>query len=227
MARAAVFYLIPGDEVPAPRWPPDLDVVATVTEPDPAAKAGLAEALQAIASGQAEVLLVARLGVAAGSLGELVRLVEWLEARSASLVAIDLRLDTAQAEGRRSIRLLREIHRWGREPELPRRPPGRPGLEAVAPDVAHRISRLRESGLSLHGIAAALNADGIPTPRGGLCWRASSVQSALGYRRPRPPAPGAPPPGPAGGAPPPGRPPRPRKPGPPGRGSRPGPGGRR
>jgi len=55
---------------------------------------------------------------------------------------------------------------------------------------------LRDRGLSLEAIAATLNSEGVPTPRGGARWRPSSVQSALGYRRPRPPAPGAPPPPP-------------------------------
>jgi hypothetical protein len=43
----------------------------------------------------------------------------------------------------------------------------------------------------LQAIAATLNADGVPTPRGGARWRPSSVQAALGYRRPPPPPPGA------------------------------------
>ena len=69
---------------------------------------------------------------------------------------------------------------------------GRPGLTSHAPEIARRIAELRERGLSLNAIAAALNDEGIPTPRGGSEWRASSVQAALGYRRPPPPPPGAP-----------------------------------
>ena len=128
-----------------------------------------------------------------GSFGELIRLLDWLAEAGADLVAADVELDTTTAQGRRMVALLREIDRWGREPgpaEPPhghpkKRPRGRPGLAAGAPHVAERIAELRERGLSLQAIADALNADGVPTPRGGAQWRPSSVQSALGYRRPR------------------------------------------
>ena len=95
------------------------------------------------------------------------------------------------------VALLREIDRWSRAGG-DRAARGRPGLGAASPALAERIARLRAEGLSLSAIAARLNQEGVPTPRGGAQWRASSVQSALGYRRPRPPLPGAPPPHPPG-----------------------------
>src|SRR6516225_4068565 len=204
--------------------PDQLEVTATVDTDD-----GLAGALEPIAAGQAGTLFVHRLESVARSFGELIRLLDWLSEAGADLVAADVGLDTATAQGRRMVALLREIDRWGREPDRPeRRPRGRPGLAHGAPHVAERIAELRDQGLSLQAIADALNAEGIPTPRGGAHWRPSSVQSALGYRRPRPPAPGAPKPPPPGGPKPhgPGR-PRPGGPGPPGPGGpgRPGPGG--
>jgi hypothetical protein len=166
--------------------------VTTVVDAD----AGLAGALEPISAGQAGTLFVHRLESVAGSFGELIRLLDWLAEAGAELVAADVGLDTATAQGRRMVALLREIDRWGRQPGRPRRPRGRPGLAAGAPDVAERIAEMRERGLSLKAIADALNAEGVPTPRGGAQWRPSSVQSAVGYRRPRPPAPGAPPPRP-------------------------------
>ena len=61
------------------------------------------------------------------------------------------------------------------------------------------------TALTLQAIADVLNAEGVPTQRGGLKWRPSSVQTAAGYRRrtrprsaddlprvPRPPAGGPP-----------------------------------
>jgi hypothetical protein len=124
-------------------------------------------------------------------------------------VVIDVELDTGSAPGRHVARVLREIERLERHPPPghPRR--GRPPLHQRAPDLARRIERLRDSGLSLQAIADALNADGAPTPRGGAEWRPSSVQAALGYRRPRPPAPDAPPPPPRPRPPAPGAPPPP------------------
>jgi hypothetical protein len=38
--------------------------------------------------------------------------------------------------------------------------------------------------MTLQAIADELNRDGVPTLRGGAMWRPSSVQAALGYRRP-------------------------------------------
>jgi hypothetical protein len=56
---------------------------------------------------------------------------------------------------------------------------------------------MRADGMTMRAIADALNAEGVPTPRGGARWRPSSVQSALGYRRAHPPVPGLPPTPPA------------------------------
>ena len=38
--------------------------------------------------------------------------------------------------------------------------------------------------MTLQAIADVLNAEGVPTLRGGAMWRPSSVQRATGYRRP-------------------------------------------
>jgi hypothetical protein len=38
--------------------------------------------------------------------------------------------------------------------------------------------------MTLQAIADRLNAEGVPTLRGGRQWRPSSVQAAVGYRRP-------------------------------------------
>jgi hypothetical protein len=48
-----------------------------------------------------------------------------------------------------------------------------------------KIKDLRESGLSLQKVADELNRLSVPTLPGGVCWRPSSVQNVLGYRRPR------------------------------------------
>ena len=39
--------------------------------------------------------------------------------------------------------------------------------------------------MTLQAIADTLNAEGVPTLRGGAQWRPSSVQSAVGYKRPK------------------------------------------
>jgi hypothetical protein len=201
MARVAVAYVSPldgdaGIDLSILAGGDDLEVVAVLRDERGARRSGLAEALQHIAAGDASTLVANRLAALAGSLRELVALLDWLEAARADLVALDVGLDSGSAAGRPSVAMLREIERWGREPEPGRAPRGRPGLAARAPELRERIAAMREQGLSLQAIADALNADGVPTLRGGALWRPSSVQATLGYRRPRPPAPGAPPPPP-------------------------------
>ena len=58
--------------------------------------------------------------------------------------------------------------------------------QATQPELRRRIVRMRRAGMTLQAIADDLNDDGVPTARGGVMWRPSSVQSALGYKRPRP-----------------------------------------
>lgn len=201
MSRAAIAYLpadvngVAADEA-AVKAVEGLEVVGIVCDGAGPRRSGLGEALERIAAGAAATLVVARLGATAGSLRELVALLDWLAAAGAELVALDVGLDTGSAVGRRIVGMLREIERWERAPEPGRRPRGRPGLAVRSPQLGERIASLRERGLSLQAIADALNADGVPTQRGGAQWRPSSVQAALGYRRPRPPVPGAPPPPP-------------------------------
>jgi hypothetical protein len=63
-------------------------------------------------------------------------------------------------------------------------PVGRPSVHDM-PALKEWIAELRESGLTLQAIADRLNAEGVPTLRGGAKWRPSSVQTAAGYRRPQ------------------------------------------
>jgi Resolvase, N terminal domain len=166
---------------------------------------GLAAALRRIAEGEAEVLMVARLADAADAPRELLALIEWLAELDADLVALDVGLDTGSPGGRQALAVLRELGRWEREPPRGRPRRGRPGLAEHAPELALQIAAMRERGLSLQAIADALNDQRVPTSRGGVRWRPSSVQSALGYRRPGPRFPGAPPPPPVPRVPPPHR----------------------
>ncbi len=162
---------------------------------------GPEEALERIGDGEASALLVVRLADVVGSLRELVALLDWLDARDRDLIALDVGLDTATRAGAHVARVLREVERWEREPPAGKPPRGRPGLVHRSPELADRIRTFRDAGKSLQAIADLLNEEGVPTPRGGDRWRPSSVQTALGYRRPRPPAPGVPPPPPPGHAP--------------------------
>ena len=51
---------------------------------------------------------------------------------------------------------------------------------AIAPELAERIRAERKGGATFQEIADRLNAEGVPTPRGGKEWRPSSLTSVLG-----------------------------------------------
>lgn len=231
-SRPAILYIHPvGDDDAAdrPAAAPGgrrFDIVAVVHDDSGEERAELAGVLRRVAGGRARAIVVPTLRSVAGSLRELVAVLDWLQAAGADLVALDVALDTGSASGRRLAATLREIAGWERRPGPGRRGRGRPGLARGAPELAERITKLRERGLSLQAIADALNAEGVPTPRGGAAWRPSSVQAALGYRRPRRPAPELPPPPPQpAGSPARRRHPPQRSPGPPAPPHRPGPRG--
>ena len=189
MPRPAIAY-IPGPEDSALELGADeyagLEVVALIDESHAPARAGLFAALDRIAAGEASTLLLARLRDACATLPDLLTLIEWLESADADLLALDVGLDTGSGGAQSVIALLRELERWNREPGPGHPPRGRPGLASHAPELRERILEMRESGLSMQAIADALNAEDVPTQRGGTHWRPSSVQAALGYRRPRP-----------------------------------------
>jgi hypothetical protein len=106
-------------------------------------------------------------------------------------VALDIGLDTASPDGFVAARALASVSSLEGE--------RRTGLAAASaapaatvepqqvediPALKQRIVSMRESGMTLQAIADVLNAEGVPTLRGGAKWRPSSVQSAAGYRRP-------------------------------------------
>jgi hypothetical protein len=151
-------------------------------------------ALDRIADGDAEVLAVPRLAHLADSAAELSRLLHWFAAGRRALVVIDVGIDTSTEAGSVAAAALEGTGGWERRPQpVPppaptpvRVPPGRPAV-ADRSELQQRILALRQQGLSLQAIADRLNAEGVPTVRGGTMWRPSSVQCATGYRRPRRP----------------------------------------
>jgi DNA invertase Pin-like site-specific DNA recombinase len=158
---------------------------------------GLRRALELIAGGDADGLAVAKLDRLSRSVVDAGAIAEWFEAAGARLVALDLNVDTSTPTGRMMLNLMATLGQWERETIGQRtrdalaavraagKPTGRPAV-ADSPELADRILELRAAGDTFQAIADELNADGIPTLRGGRCWRPSSVQSAAGYVRARP-----------------------------------------
>jgi DNA invertase Pin-like site-specific DNA recombinase len=159
------------------------------------ARPALRGALERIAAGGADTLVTARLEDLSPTVANLPPLLRWFTAPSRTLVAIDLRLDTATEAGRLAAAALTVTGRWEHDRlsartrrglQAARESGSRRGRAAVAdvPELRERIGRMREQGMTLQAIADALNEAGVPTLRGGAKWRPSSVQRAAGYRRP-------------------------------------------
>jgi DNA invertase Pin-like site-specific DNA recombinase/peptidoglycan hydrolase-like protein with peptidoglycan-binding domain len=156
---------------------------------------GLAYALQQIAEGKARGLVVSDLRRLSRSIVDLGALMEWFRDAGAGLVALDLGVDTSTPAGHEVAATLITLGDWEHERIARRtrsglaevrasgRPTGRPSV-SDRPDLVERITAMRSANMTLQAIADQLNAEGVPTLRGGAMWRPSSVQAALGYRRP-------------------------------------------
>jgi DNA invertase Pin-like site-specific DNA recombinase len=152
---------------------------------------GLAYALGRIATGDASGLVVSDLARVSHSLAELGRVLEGLARSDARFVAALPRLDSDEEAGLLALRTIIDVSRWERQRLVERTRSGmraarRKGPASVAdnPELGERIVAMRAEGMTLQAIADQLNAEGIPTVRGGAKWRPSSVQAAAGYRRP-------------------------------------------
>jgi DNA invertase Pin-like site-specific DNA recombinase len=151
---------------------------------------GLGRALQRIMDGEAQGLAVAELSRLGDSVPELGRVLEWFLQSDVRLIAASPSLDTEEEAGRLAVSTIIELSRWEHERLVERTRMGmraaqRKGPPRVAdqPELRERIARMRAEGMTLQRIADRLNAEGVPTVRGGAKWRTSSVQTAAGYRR--------------------------------------------
>jgi DNA invertase Pin-like site-specific DNA recombinase len=158
---------------------------------------GLRYALERIASDKANALVISELQHVSRSIVDLGALMAWFRDTEATLIALDLRIDTSTREGYHVASTLIALSDWESERIASRtrnglaelralgQPTGRPAV-SDRPELLERICAMREANLSLRAIADQLNAEQIPTLRGGKEWRPSSIQAALGYRRPGP-----------------------------------------
>jgi DNA invertase Pin-like site-specific DNA recombinase len=158
---------------------------------------GLGYALGRIADGQAQGLVVRDLERLSRSIIDLGVLMAWFRDAQAILIALDPDVDTSTPEGQRVAttlialsvreheRIASATRRGLAEGRAHGRRVGRPAV-SDRPELVARIAAMRAANMTLRAIADRLNAEGVPTPRGGKKWRPSSIQAALGYRRPDP-----------------------------------------
>lgn len=156
---------------------------------------GILGALNAINAGRVDGLVVSKLDRATRSVQDFAALLDWFDQAEATFVALDLQIDTSSPGGRLVANIFASVAQWETQVIAARTKEGLAALRAKGcpitrpstadePTLAHRIAGLRTAGATYQAIADVLNAEGIPTLRGGAEWRVSSVQAAAGYRRP-------------------------------------------
>lgn len=160
----------------------------------PLERPGLGYALSRISAGEADGLVVSELSRVTHSVSELGGVLEWLVRHDSRFVAATSGVDTAEEAGRLTVQTIIQVSQWERQRLVERTRNGmraarRNGPASVSdyPELRGRIAGMRATGMTLQAIADELNAEGIPTVRGGAKWRPSSVQAAAGYQR-RPPS---------------------------------------
>lgn len=155
----------------------------------PTSRPALAQALDMLANGQADVLVVAKLDRATRSVSDLCALLDLADKQGWDFVALDLGIDTSTPMGRAMAQMS------GVFAELERKMIGqrtsaamqamkangqRLGRPVTLPaDIRARIAAERSQGRSLRAIATNLNAENVPTARGGKTWHASTVKAVL------------------------------------------------
>lgn len=180
----------------------DLELVRVVVDAGASAKSlnrpGLADALGALDSGEAEGLLVAKLDRLTRSVKDLGTLLEGYFGSRFSLLSVADQIDTSTAAGRLVLNVLASVSQWEREAIGERTSAalrhkqsqgehvGSPALGWEMQDGAlvrnaqeetalARLAALRAQGLTYRAIAQTLNAEGVPTKRGGN-WNPGTVQ---------------------------------------------------
>ena len=154
---------------------------------------GLTNALDACRSGEVSGIVVAKLDRLSRSLVDFAGLLVEAQAKGFNLVALDLGVDLSTPAGEFLASVMASAAQWERriigqrtKDALAVRKEqgvklGRPPLPRDA--LGRRIASMRKRGLTLQGIADKLNAEGIPTLRGGREWRPSSVRVVLNRKR--------------------------------------------
>ncbi len=148
----------------------------------------LAEALDVLDRGEADILLASKLDRVSRSVRDFAELLDRARRHGWRVVLLDLG-DTSSASGEMTANIIASAAQYERrligirtrEGMAAKRAQGvRLGRPSVLPsETVARIVRERAEGKGLRIIAEDLTAEGIPTARGGPTWSTSSVQAVL------------------------------------------------
>jgi DNA invertase Pin-like site-specific DNA recombinase len=150
-------------------------------------RSGLQRALDILDRGNADVLVVAKLDRLSRSVAQGAQVMDRAKRKGWSLVALDFGLDTTTPAGEMVANVIlstaqyerRLIGQRTKDALAAKREQGiRLGRPQTLPDeIVERILAARHAGSSYRAIAAQLEADGVPTARGGGTWYASAVRA--------------------------------------------------
>jgi DNA invertase Pin-like site-specific DNA recombinase len=156
---------------------------------------GLARAIEACRTGEADGLAAAKLDRVTRSLLDFATLVEDAQRHGYALVVIDQGFDLSTPHGKAMAGMLAVFAQYERDMISARtrsalahvkrngsrsgRPIGNPNFLSVSAATGARILELRETGLSYRRIAERLNEENVPTAQGGKCWYARTIQNIV------------------------------------------------
>ncbi len=148
---------------------------------------GIARALLMLEHGLACAIAVTKLDRLSRSVHDFGGLLKAADTQGWSLAVADMDIDTSRPNGKLVANVLMAMAEWERESigertkdalAAKRARGERVGRRPASDAVRARVLDLRRSGLTQQAVADALNAEGVPTVKGGP-WRVSSVQSVL------------------------------------------------
>lgn len=153
----------------------------------------LLDCLAKLKSGEANVLIVAKLDRLSRSVIDLCSLLEQSEKEGWSLVLLDLGIDTTTPAGRVQAQVIAAFAEYERRlisqrtKEAMKAAKDRGvhcGVTSKVPqEIVERVVNERLSGTTWMGICDELDADGIPTAREAEFWQVGSVQSVFNSSR--------------------------------------------
>jgi len=154
----------------------------------PSARPALTTALEMLAAGTADTLIVAKLDRATRSVADLCYLLDLADRQRWDFVALDLGIDTSTPMGRAMAQMAGVFSELERKMIAQRTSEALQALKAngqrlgrpieLPESVRQRITDERSHGHSLRFIAKRLTIDGIPTAR-DRTWHASTVKAVL------------------------------------------------
>jgi DNA invertase Pin-like site-specific DNA recombinase len=150
---------------------------------------GIGDAIRRLEAREADALMVSKLDRLSRSLLDFATLMARARDRHWSLVALDLGVDTSTPAGEMMANVLAVFAQFERRligqrtaegmavKKAAGKHMGRP--RTVSDELVARIVAAREAGATLQAICDRLEADGVPTPRGGRAWAPTVVRKIV------------------------------------------------